>query len=71
MDPLRWRTGLGYIASTRLIVEFQYYAQYTQPSGGGLKYTDNIFRLNFKVMTRRGLLPQKALRSLLDGSIDD
>jgi hypothetical protein len=52
-------------------VEFQYYAQYTHPSGGGLKYTDNIFRLNFKVLTKRGLLPHKALRSLLDGGIED
>jgi hypothetical protein len=71
VDPLRWRTGLGYIANPRLLIEFQYYAQYTPPSGGSLKYTDNIFRLNFKVMTKRGLLPQKALRSLLDGGIDD
>ena len=71
VDPLRWRTGLGYIASPHLIVEFQYYAQFTPPNGGSLRYTDNIFRLNFKVMTKRGLLPQKALRSLLDGSIDD
>ncbi len=71
IDPLRWRTGLGYIASPRLLVEFQYYAQYTQPDGGGLEYTDNIFRLNFKVMTKRGVRPQNALRSLLDGSIDN
>jgi hypothetical protein len=70
VDPLRWRTGIGYIAHPRLIVEFQYYAQYTRPESG-LKYTDNIFRLNFKWMTKRGLLPHLAIRSLLDGSIDD
>jgi hypothetical protein len=70
IDPLRWRTGIGYIAHPRLIVEFQYYAQYTRPEDG-LKYTDNIFRLNFKWMTKRGLLPQHAIRSLLDGNIDE
>lgn len=71
VDPLRWRTGLGYIAHSRLLIEFQYYMQYTRPGGGALKYTDNIFRLNFKVMTKRGLLPHKALRGLLDGGIED
>ena len=71
VDPLRWRTGLGYIANPRLLVEFQYYAQYTQPTGGSLKYTDNIFRLNFKLMTKRGVLGRNALRLLIDGGIDD
>jgi hypothetical protein len=71
VDPLRWRTGLGYIASPRLIVEFQYYAQYTRPSGGGLRYTDNIFRLNFKLMTKRGVLGRNAIRMLVDGGIDE
>jgi hypothetical protein len=70
IDPLRWRTGIGYIAHPRLIVEFQYYAQYTRPESG-LKYTDNLIRLNFKWMTKRGLLPQYAIRRLLDGDIDD
>jgi hypothetical protein len=71
VDPLRWRTGLGYIASPRLLVEFQYYAQYTQSSEGGLRYTDNIFRLNFKMTTKRGVLGRNALRMLIDGGIDD
>jgi len=70
VDPFRWRTGLGYIVHPRLIVEFQYFAQYTRPESG-LKYTDNIFRLNFKWMTKRGLRPQHAIRSLLEGNIDD
>jgi len=52
-------------------VELQDCAQYTPPTGGGLKYTDNIFRLNFKARVKRGLLPHKALSDLLDGSIDD
>ena len=70
IDPLRWRSGLGYIVNPHLIAEFQYYAQWTQPTNEGLKYTGNIFRVNFKIVTKRGLLPQKALRSLLDNSID-
>lgn len=64
VDPLRLRVGLGYIASERVLVEFQYYAQYTRPASG-LAYTDNIFRLNFKLSTRKGVL------WLLDGGIDD
>jgi hypothetical protein len=71
IDPLRWRTGLGYIVSSHLIAEFQYYAQWTQPDNSGLKYTGNIIRVNFKIMTKRGLLPQQALRSLLDNNIDE
>jgi hypothetical protein len=48
-----------------VLVEFQYYAQYTHPGGGGLAYTDNIFRLNFKLSTRKGIF------WLLDGGIDE
>jgi len=55
VDPLRLRVGIGYIASPFVVAEFQYYAQYTRPGGGGLKYTDNIWRLNFKLMGRGGL----------------
>ena len=65
IDPLRLRVGLGYIASPRLLVEFQYFAQWTRPQGGGLKYTDNIWRLNFKVGSKRGL------ETLLYGGFDD
>jgi len=71
VDPLRWRTGLGYIAHARLLIELQYYMQHTRPGDGPLEYTDNIFRLNFKVMTKRGVLPHKALRGLLEGGIED
>lgn len=56
IDPLRLRVGLGYVAKPRILVEFQYYAQYTRPGGGGLEHTDNIFRLNFKLLTEAGLL---------------
>jgi hypothetical protein len=65
IDPLRLRVGLGYIASPRLLVEIQYYAQYTRSGGGGLAYTDNIIRLNFKLSTKKGVL------WLLDGGIDE
>jgi hypothetical protein len=58
------RTGIGYIASPRGLVEFQYYAQFTRPTGG-LAYTDNIFRLNFKLSTRAGIF------RLLAGGIDE
>ena len=56
IDPLRLRVGLGYVAKPRILVEFQYYAQYTRPGGGGLEHTDNIFRLNLKLLTEKGLL---------------
>ncbi len=56
IDPLRLRAGLGYIANPRLLVEFQYYNQFTRPGGGSLEYTDNIIRLNFKILTKDGLL---------------
>jgi hypothetical protein len=56
LDPVRLRVGLGYVAMQRLLVEFQYYHQYTRPGGGDLEYTDNIIRLNFKLLTKEGLL---------------
>ena len=47
IDPLRIRGGIGYIMkSVPLRVELIYHVQYTNPDGSGLKYTDNIFRLN-------------------------
>lgn len=55
IDPLRLRLGLGYVASNHLLVEFQYFAQWTRPGGGSLTYTDNIWRLNFKLLGRGGL----------------
>ena len=67
IDPLRVRIGLGYVANRRSLVEFHYFAQYTRPDSGGLAYTDNIFRLNFKISLSRGL----SVLRLLDGGIDD
>ena len=48
-----------------MLIEFQYYAQWTRPGGGGLKYTDNIWRLNFKLSGRGGL------ERLLYGGMDE
>jgi hypothetical protein len=67
VDPLRMRVGLGYITNRRVLVEFHYFAQYTRPGGGGLAYTDNIFRLNFKIALSKGI----NLVRLLDGGVDD
>jgi len=55
IDPLRWRVGVGYI-TPRVLIEFQYYHQWTRPGGGDLTYTDNIIRLNFKILTKKGIL---------------
>jgi hypothetical protein len=65
IDPLRLRAGLGYVVNPRLLVEFQYYFQYTRPGGGGLEHTDNIIRLNFKILSKKGLLAG------LGGDFDD
>ena len=65
VDPLRLRFGLGYIASPKVLIEFQYFAQYTRPGGGGLQYTDNIWRLNFKLQSRGSVF------TLLDGGMDE
>jgi len=67
IDPLRVRVGLGYVASQRVLVEFHYFVQYTRPDSGGLAYTDNILRLNFKIALSRGI----SLARLLDGGVDD
>ncbi|MCU0299878.1 MAG: DUF2490 domain-containing protein [Candidatus Nanopelagicales bacterium] len=67
IDPLRVRVGLGYVANGRVLVEFHYFVQYTRPDSGGLAYTDNILRLNFKIALSRGI----SLARLLDGGVDD
>lgn len=65
IDPLRLRAGLGRVVSNRLLVEFQYYAQFTQPGAESLTYTSNVWRLNFKIITKGGIW------SFLDGDMDD
>ena len=57
VDPLRIRGGIGYVVSQHLSVEFIYHAQFTRPAGSsGLEFTDNIFRLNFKIGLNKGIL---------------
>ena len=57
VDPFRVRGGIAYIVSSRVRVELIYHAQFTRPaSGGGLQYTDNIFRLNIKIALNRGIM---------------
>jgi len=65
IDPLRVRLALGHIATPRVLVEFQYFAEFTQPSGSGLVWTNNIWRLNFKVSTSASVL------KLAAGGFDD
>jgi hypothetical protein len=57
LDPLRLRAGIAYVASTRVRLELIYHAQFTRPAdSSGLKYTDNIFRLNIKIGMQKGLV---------------
>ncbi len=57
IDPFRARAGIAYILSDRIRMEFIYHAQFTRPSsGGGLQFTDNIFRLNIKIALNKGIL---------------
>jgi hypothetical protein len=58
VDPFRIRGGIGYIMkSLPLRIEFIYHAQYTHPvAGEGLKFTDNIFRLNIKLGLNKGII---------------
>jgi hypothetical protein len=67
LDPFRLRAGLGYVIGGGKRVEFLYHAQWTRTSGGGLDYTDNIFRINFKFPLGNGPLAS-GIRSL---DIDD
>ena len=68
VDPMRIRTGIGYIMkSAPLRIELIYHVQYTQPiEESGLTYTDNIFRLNIKLGLHSGILG-----SLFNPSFDD
>ncbi len=56
VDQLRWRVGLGYVPSQRVRLELQYYMQFGRADGEPLQHNANIFRLNIKVATKRGLL---------------
>lgn len=68
IDPMRIRGGIGYVMKTAPIrIEFIYHAQYTHPDEeGGLKYTDNIYRINIKLGINKGILG-----SLYNPDLDD
>ncbi len=56
-DPVLISAGLGYIVSDYLRMEFIYHMQLTQSIGSdGLKYTDNLFRVNVKIGLQEGIL---------------
>ena len=66
-DPLRLRVGLGRSLNDFVRVELIYHMQFTRPaSGDDLEWTDNIWRLNFKVSRQRGVLQQ-----LFGGDVDE
>jgi len=57
VDPLRIRAGIGYVLDDRFRFELIYHAQFTHPdSSSGLKFTDNIFRLNIKIGLSKGII---------------
>jgi Protein of unknown function (DUF2490) len=56
IDPVRLSAGIGRVLNDRLRIEFLYYAELSRSSGGGLRYSDNIFQLNFRLGLKQGLL---------------
>lgn len=55
VDPIRLRGGLGLVLKPRVTMELLYFAQYTRPYGS-YEYTDNIWRVNFIIRTKKGVL---------------
>jgi hypothetical protein len=56
-DLARLRLGAGYVLNDRVRVEFLYHMQFKRAdSGDNFKWTDNIYRVNFKVGFKQGLL---------------
>ena len=57
LNMVRFRTGVGYIPSDRLRVEFLYHIQWGQATGSDeLVYNQNIFRLNVMIGLKRSIL---------------
>jgi hypothetical protein len=57
LNMFRFRTGLGYIPSERLRIEFLYHTQWGEATGSdALVYNENIFRLSFKIGLKRSIL---------------
>lgn len=62
IDPVRLRVGIAYIFSKRVRAELIYHMQWTQEtSGGGLKFSENIWRLNIKIAMTHGI-PELVMR---------
>ncbi len=56
-NMVRLRTGLAYIASDHIRIEFIYHAQWGPEAGSdALVYNRNTFHMNIKVGLKRGLL---------------
>ncbi|HEY1791032.1 MAG TPA: DUF2490 domain-containing protein [Verrucomicrobiae bacterium] len=53
VSQLRVSGGIGYVFSKYAQLEFVYYAKFRQQNGGGLEYSENIFRLNLKISLNR------------------
>jgi len=57
VDAVRFMSGAGYIKNDRLRIEFNYVLELSRNSSGdALAYTDNSFRLDFKVSFKQGLI---------------
>jgi hypothetical protein len=57
IQTLRARAGIGYVTNHHMRIEVIYHVQMTRKSASDpLAYTDNIFRLNFKIGVKKGLL---------------
>jgi hypothetical protein len=66
-DPLRLRVGLGRTINDFVRVELIYHMQFTTSgSSDNLEWTDNIWRLNFKLARQRGVL-----QGLFGGDVDE
>jgi Protein of unknown function (DUF2490) len=66
-DQARLRVGVGWISNDRVRVEFIYHMQFTRDTADeSFQWTDNIWRLNFKVAFKEGLL-----RRLIASDVDE
>ncbi|HMN43343.1 MAG TPA: DUF2490 domain-containing protein [Povalibacter sp.] len=59
-DLARLRIGLGYVFGELVRAELIYHMQFTRAAGESFDWTDNIWRLNFKVARQHGLLSRLA-----------
>lgn len=55
-DLARLRVGLGWVIGEYVRAELIYHMQLTRSAGESFEWTDNIWRINFKVARQHGLL---------------